>query len=118
MFVELLILGAGWTSSFLIPLLEQEQKSFLATSRSGRAGTIPFEFDPQSDDLAPFESLPDAQTILITFPLTEGAEKLVNQYQKSRKRDIETETHWIQLGTTGMWKQVRLKIYFFGQCLN
>ena len=33
--VDVLILGAGWTSTFLIPLLEEEKLSYAATTRDG-----------------------------------------------------------------------------------
>ena len=35
--VDLLILGAGWTSSFLIPLLKERNFTFAATTTDGRS---------------------------------------------------------------------------------
>lgn len=108
--VELLILGAGWTSEFLIPLLESSHVSFAATSRSGREGTIPFNFDPSdSKDVKQYKALPDAATVLITFPVMENVKALVDGYCETRSstgRDVGV--NWIQLGSTGSFIQVRL----------
>lgn len=105
--VELLILGAGWTSEFLIPLLKSSYVSFAATSRDGREGTIPFNFDPSSGDVEQYKSLPDAMTILVTFPVTENVKALVDGYRETRsgvRRDVSV--NWIQLGSTGSFIQV------------
>ena len=67
--VDLLVLGAGWTSTFLIPLCQTRDVSFAATTRDGRDGTIAFAFDPAADDAGQFEVLPTARTVLITFPI-------------------------------------------------
>jgi len=105
--VELLILGAGWTSKFLIPLLESAAVSFAATTRNGREGTILFNFDPSSDNVEQYKSLPDAATILITFPVTENVRALVDGYQKTRSGIGKTDSaNWIQLGSTGSFIQV------------
>jgi hypothetical protein len=106
--VELLILGAGWTSGFLIPLLESSKVSFAATSRDGREGTIAFNFDPSSEDADQYESLPDATTVLITFPVKENVEALVDGYNKTRsgaRRGVSV--NWIQLGSVGSFTQVQ-----------
>jgi hypothetical protein len=106
--VELLILGAGWTSTFLIPLLESTNVSFAATSRDGREGTIPFNFDGSSGDVGQYRSLPDATTVLVTFPVKENVKALVDGYNKTRsgiRRDVSVS--WIQLGSTGSFIQVR-----------
>jgi len=106
--VELLILGAGWTSGFLIPLLESSEVSFAATSRDGREGTIPFNFDPSSRSVEQYRSLPDATTVLITFPVTENVKGLVDGYNTTRSgigRGVSV--NWIQLGSTGSFAQVR-----------
>ena len=105
--VELLILGAGWTSEFLIPLLESSNVSFVATSRDGREGTIPFNFDPSSGDVEQYKSLPDAQTVLITFPVTENVKALLDGYCKTRSgTGRNVGVNWIQLGSTGSFIQV------------
>lgn len=101
--VDILILGAGWTSKFLIPLCESKGISYAATSRSGREGTTPFIFDPEEtkDDPAKYEQLPYAQTVIIVFPIiVKGAtERLVRLYRKTHA----DEARFVQLGTTGIW---------------
>jgi len=107
--VEVLILGAGWTSEFLIPLLQSNDVSFAATSRNGRGETIPFNFDPSSRDVEQYQTLPDAATVLITFPVVENVRALVDGYREMRSgtgRGISV--NWIQLGSTGSFIQVRL----------
>jgi len=106
--VELLILGAGWTSGFLIPLLESSGVSFAATSRDGREGTIPFNFNPSSKSVEQYKLLPDATTVLITFPVMENVKALVDGYNRTRSgigRGVSV--NWIQLGSTGSFTQVR-----------
>ena len=106
--VELLILGAGWTSGFLIPLLESSEVSFAATSRDGREGTIPFNFDPSSRSVEQYKSLPDATTVLITFPVTENVKALVDGYNMTRSGiGMGVGVNWMQLGSTGSFAQVR-----------
>lgn len=100
--VELLILGAGWTSTFLIPLLERNKIPYGATTTTGRDDTIPFTFKPDSDDLEPYRNLPSAKTVLVTFPLKgTGQSKLIT----SLYRKVHGEkNNWIQLGSTGIYK--------------
>ncbi|KAJ4471567.1 hypothetical protein J3R30DRAFT_3660257 [Lentinula aciculospora] len=100
----LLILGAGWTASFLLPLCRQHRIPFAATTRSGSNSTIKFHFDQNSDDSEPFKILPDANTVLITFPITNsgGSKRLVQLYKSTRaERDLNPA--FIQLGTTSIW---------------
>ncbi|KAK6948062.1 hypothetical protein Daesc_009826 [Daldinia eschscholtzii] len=103
--VDLLILGAGWTSTFLIPLLKREQIKYAATTRDGRDGTIQFRFDPSSSDTGPFEALPLAETVLITFPLQgEGqAKHLVRMYESTHNKPGSSKLYFIQLGATSIW---------------
>ncbi|KAK0384876.1 hypothetical protein NLU13_7354 [Sarocladium strictum] len=111
--LQFLILGAGWTSQYLIPELEREGVEFAATTTDGRNGTIPFKFDPESEDLTPFRRLPDADTVLITFPLQgKGQSRLLTtNYLNSRSsagrcssgRDHHPKPKFIQLGTTSIW---------------
>lgn len=108
--VELLILGAGWTSTFLIPLLKSNNISFAATSRGGREGTIRFNFDPSSEngDIGQYESLPNATSVLITFPVTENVKALVDGYQTTRSGITkDARVNWIQLGSIGSFVHVR-----------
>lgn len=113
--VDILILGAGWTSDFLIPLLQESNITFAATTRDGRERSgIPtkkFVFDPTSDDVTPFKQLPDAQTILIVFPIyiSGASAKLIDMWKKVHS---ETKTTFIQLGSTGIW-DVCMLLYIF-----
>ncbi|KAI0342619.1 hypothetical protein BDW22DRAFT_1374828 [Trametopsis cervina] len=106
--VDILILGAGWTSTFLIPLCLARSISHAATSRTSnpKPDTIPFEYDQKevAPDEAAFKLLPDAKTIVITFPITvPGATKrLVRLYEKTRSTGVQRAA-WIQLGTTSVW---------------
>ncbi|KAH7061187.1 hypothetical protein B0J12DRAFT_542632, partial [Macrophomina phaseolina] len=99
--VDLLILGAGWTSTFLIPQLGQAGISWAATTTTGHDGTIPFKFDPSSSDQEQYGKLPSAKTVLITFPLKETGQSrhLTSMYRKSHG----DENKWIQLGSTGIF---------------
>ncbi|KIM40783.1 hypothetical protein M413DRAFT_446165 [Hebeloma cylindrosporum] len=113
--IDILILGAGWSSTFLIKLCDERGISHSATSRSGRESTVKFEFDPESDDLEPYRILPSARTVLITFPIDKpGASKrLVRLYTNSRRSgDLsgELKPRFIQLGTTGAWDGKRIKL--------
>ncbi|KAI0437362.1 hypothetical protein F4803DRAFT_159492 [Xylaria telfairii] len=101
--VSLLILGAGWTSTFLMPLLKSEGVKYAATTTDGRDGTIPFRFDPRSTDTAPFAALPAAKTVLITFPLKGAgqASRLVRGYAGTHKD--APAPNYILLGVTSIW---------------
>ena len=103
--MDLLILGAGWTSTFLIPLAKARHLTYAATSTSGRDETIKFKFDPSQEDPSYFSVLPAARNVLITFPLTgEGqSELLVSSYQKTHSR-IASDVRFLQLGSTGIWQ--------------
>ena len=104
--IDILILGAGWTSTFLIPLLEQSNITHAATSRNGHDHTIPFQFDPDSHNLEPFESLPPAMTILVTFPLKgQGQSRLLTDLYEKSHEDIQVKCQWIQLGSTGIFTE-------------
>lgn len=100
--VDILILGAGWTYQFLPPLLKEHGLSHAATSTTGRDGTIPFRFDPESDDHSAFCVLPAAKTIVITFPLKgrDQSSKLTSFYTKTHP---SARPNWIQLGSTGIF---------------
>lgn len=100
--VEFLILGAGWTSQFLLPLLKERNISYAATSRSGHDDTLKFLFDPESSDSRPFRILPTAQTILITFPLygAGSSKRLLELYKETHP---EADMRFIQLGSTGIY---------------
>ena len=109
---DLLILGAGWTSTFLIPLCQNRGVSFAATTRDGRdvagAATIPWSFNPDEDSNAEqnqFGKLPLAQAVLTTFPLTgKGQSKSVVEGYKKAHGSKANSTRFIQLGSTGIWQ--------------
>ena len=101
--VSLLILGAGWTSTFLIPLLDKESIIYAATSTTGREHTIPFKFDPDSNDETPFLVLPPAQTILITFPL-KGSGQSKSLHALYHQTHPGVSPNYLQLGSTGIWQ--------------
>ena len=117
--VDILILGAGWTSSFLVPLLQTQSPpiTFTATTRSGtpRWGveTIPFAFNPtpkneqeEQEMEEAWRRLPDAETVVVTFPLYGSGKsvKLVEGWEKSRSDSSAARTPlWVQLGSTGIW---------------
>ena len=105
--VELLILGAGWTSTFLIPLLTKQDISHAATSTTGRDGTYKFKFEHDKSDESQkqYDALPTAQTILVTFPLKGKHESshLVNSYKKAHSHVESSKFQFIQLGSSGIF---------------
>jgi hypothetical protein len=102
--VDLLILGAGWTSTFLVPQLEDEKISHAETTTTGRDNTIPFKFDPDSGDAESYKRLPAAHTVLITFPLKgHGQSKTILGLYRSVHGP---KNNWIQLGSTGIFNQL------------
>lgn len=101
--VDILILGAGWTSTFLIPLLDASDVSHAETTTTGHDNTIPFKFDPSSSSTDPYKALPPASTVLITFPLKgPGQSKHITDLYRSVHGDAN---HWIQLGSTFIFNQ-------------
>ena len=104
--VDILILGAGWTSTFLLPLLEEHKIKNAATGRNGHDHTITFVFDPQSQDSSPYEQLPPAKTLLITFPLKgQGQSKLLTELYEKTHDEAKSSCRWIQLGSTGIFSE-------------
>lgn len=110
--VDLLMLGTGWTGTFLLPAAGSASLRIAHTTRDGGQGSIPFAFDPDSDDIQAFEALPDATTVLIVFPLyTEAAVKrLIAGYLSTRKAQEDNDndekkqkSRFILLGSTGIW---------------
>ncbi|UJO12476.1 uncharacterized protein CLAFUR5_00323 [Fulvia fulva] len=109
--LDILILGAGWTSTFLIPLLKSRNLTFAATTRDGRkvngVDTIKWTFNPDeettSTEKSQFAKLPLARHVLITFPLTgTGQSKtLAHGYEKAQNK---SHIRFIQLGSTGIWQ--------------
>ncbi|SCV69985.1 BQ2448_1379 [Microbotryum intermedium] len=98
--VDLLVLGGGWTYTFLKPLLEESSISHVATTRDGRDGTLKWGWDGESDDDTQYDALPRAKTVLIVFPLKGRgmSKRLVQGYEKEHG-----SVRWIQLGSTGIY---------------
>ena len=64
-----------------------------------------FIFDASSDVIETHRNLPDASTVLITFPISTesgGPTKLVNLYAGSRQSAIQPR--FMLLGATGIWE--------------
>lgn len=114
--LDILILGAGWTATFLIPLLREKKLLFAATTSNGRdvagSSTLKWTFDPAApppEQKAAFAALPRARHVLVTFPLKgEGQSKaLVDAYAATHGHEGTGETapfRFIQLGSTGIWQ--------------
>lgn len=105
--VDVLILGAGWTSTFLIPLLKRKDISYAATTTDGRDGTYKFKFEYNStadDKHEQYARLPAAKTIIITFPLKgkDQSTHLVSSYITNHPPDTNSY-HFIQLGSSGIF---------------
>ncbi|KAK5131046.1 hypothetical protein LTR08_001331 [Meristemomyces frigidus] len=113
--LDLLILGAGWSSTFLIPLLRERHLSFAATTRDGRAvagaQTIKWAFDPGADAVSEkqknqFSSLPLAKHVLVTFPLvgTGQASAIVRGYEGVFGGKKGDGVRFLLFGSTGIWQ--------------
>ncbi|ESZ93913.1 hypothetical protein SBOR_5706 [Sclerotinia borealis F-4128] len=123
--VDILILGAGWTSTFLIPLLQQKGIKYAATTTTGRDGTHQFRFDPENGDenREQLRKLPFSKNVLITFPLKGKGQSrlLVEGYSDTHsshssnslslgdddddndENKNSTPFHFIQLGSSGIF---------------
>ena len=109
--VTILILGQGWTSDFLLPLLRKNSIAYAGTTRNGHDNTIPFNFNPSDHEPKDedFEVLPPADFVLITFPVKgeENLGRLVSMYWEThpeREGEYGKHTKWILLGSTLIWK--------------
>ncbi|CAO1630138.1 unnamed protein product [Sympodiomycopsis kandeliae] len=118
--LDLLLLGSGWTSTFVVPQAAQAGLKVASTTRDGASGTIKWTFDPDNDDKDSYKTLPDAKTILIVFPLytEDSVRRLVSGYLHSRCDDDESftektstrsqgvnefNTRFVLLGSTGVF---------------
>lgn len=133
--VDVLVLGAGWTAQFLLPLLQERGISFSATTRDGRdvAGfkTIPFNLShdskaqaDESESIAitgaqndinnqgnvlsesDWKRVPKAKTILITFPINEKGTVTKHISNYEAVYGADCGTQWLQLGSTSAWNDV------------
>lgn len=111
--LDILILGAGWTATFLFPLLQSRKLTFAGTTRDGRtvAGskTFKWSYNPEEDssnsEKSQFRELPAAKFVLITFPLTGTGQskQIVQGYEKAQGKR-RGQIGFIQLGSTGIWQ--------------
>lgn len=103
--LDYLILGAGWTSTFLIPLLESKGLSYASTSTTGRDDTIEWKYDPDQSDPKYFDVLPSARNIVIVFPLTDrgSSKRLISSYIATHPR-LEGKVRFMQLGSSGIYQ--------------
>jgi hypothetical protein len=109
--LDLLILGAGWTATFLIPHIRAHHPhlNLAATTRDGREvgglKTIKWTFEPEDllGGAAKFSALPLAKTILITFPVKgkDDCNVLITEYERTHSGK---KARWMQLGSTGIWQ--------------
>ena len=101
--VDLLVLGAGWTGTFLLPHLAKAHPdiAYAATTRDGRDNTIAWTWDEHAEGSAQFEQLPTAKTVLIVFPIKVqgGSRRLVEGYEQAHGAGVR----FIQLGSTGIF---------------
>ncbi|KAK4057272.1 hypothetical protein OIO90_001769 [Microbotryomycetes sp. JL221] len=103
--VDLLILGGGWTYTFLKPLLDSDEHrhkiTYMATTRDGRDGTLRWSWDSEDDRNNDYDALPTAKTVVVVFPLKgkHKSRKLVEGYEQCHGKDVR----WIQLGSTGIF---------------
>lgn len=126
--VDVLVLGAGWTSQFLVKLFNEEKISYALTTTTGKINKtcegkydgsqiLQFAFQPdpfpRPDDYdrdlvqEQYMGLPRAKTVIVTFKL-EGqgqSEQLIRMYSKSHPHLL---ANFIQLGSTGVFKEARL----------
>ncbi|KAI9324921.1 hypothetical protein BDR26DRAFT_810694 [Obelidium mucronatum] len=108
--IDILVLGKGWTGTYIVDQCTKEQVSVAATTRDGRDGTIAFAFDPSNnDDASQYYNLPTATTFLITFPVTSenAIETLIGMYRKTRPEGVNPDKiRYILFGTTGNYSPV------------
>lgn len=100
--VSILLLGSGWTSSFLIPPLEERQISFAQTRRSQTEDqrTIAFTVNEDTLDASACQHLPQARLVIVIFPLKKGlAKRLIHAYEQG----TSCRPAWLALGSTSAW---------------
>lgn len=111
----MLVFGLGWTSQFLIPLLNTEKIWFAGTTTTGREGSykFKFEYDPaahetsssEEDRLEQYRALPTAETLLITFPIhgKDAMKYFMKSYRETHDLHGENDYKVILLGSSGIW---------------
>ncbi|KAJ2514599.1 hypothetical protein H4217_005664 [Coemansia sp. RSA 1939] len=118
MAVSVLILGCGFVGKYLGDLLKSKGVSFAATTTDGREGTTKWRLPgPEEEATAgdiDFHALPEAQSIVITFPLQGRgiAKRLVDGYIehiRALAKDGTGNTKkplWVYLGSTRPFKEM------------
>jgi hypothetical protein len=103
--LDYLILGAGWTSTFLIPLLRTRGLSYASTSTTGRDDTIEWMYDPDRSDIDYFDVLPPARNVVVVFPLTDkgSSNRLTSSYVATHPR-LRGKVRFVQLGSSGIYQ--------------
>lgn len=103
--LDYLILGAGWTSTLLVPLLKSKGLSYASTSTTGRDDTIEWKYDPDQSDPKYFDVLPSARNVVIVFPLTDkgSSKRLTSSYIATHPR-LEGKVRFMQLGSSGIYQ--------------
>ena len=96
--VDVLILGAGWTSTFLEPLLGSHNISFSSTTRNGRNNSIQWSLLPSSGDDVDVSLLPSAKYVIITFPSpsADALRAFLKKYEAEKNYDVK----WVLLSST------------------
>lgn len=113
--VDVLILGAGWTSQFLVPLFESQYITYALSTPQGTINKfctgkyddskiVAFYLRPDDPDESEYATLPTATTVIVTFPLKDKgpAKKLVETYNRVHAGSIHTQ--WILLGSSGVYE--------------
>jgi hypothetical protein len=102
---QILILGLGWQGNFLRQVCKEQNVNCQATTTTGRDNTIPFRFDAMNPSEELFDSLPDADTIVITFPLDtiESPSIFIKYYKLTHSN---SNSNLIVYGSTRAWHGV------------
>lgn len=124
--VDILLLGSGWTSQFVIPLFEEHSIKSAFTTRSSNPSlnsqskcySFKLPDEPLPDDDVESEQtvqeiqdacqvLPSAKMIVQVFPCKsrERVRNLVKAYHQSHPGQ---RVDWVQLGSTGAWPSGKL----------
>jgi hypothetical protein len=85
--MSLLIIGKGWSGTYIEALALEKFDSVFCTTRDGRNSTIQFNFtDP--NDLVPFKRLPQTDYLVITFPFesTDMTGAFLNLYSQTHNK--------------------------------
>lgn len=116
--VDVLLLGSGWTSSFLLPELFKQGVTFAYTNRSGQKPqsftvpqhpvkwTCPDGSESRLQWRKNLKALPEARLIVVVMALkdqTAAKELLFNYEALLAERGTDIKPKWCILGSTGNW---------------